>query len=56
MQKNKEVVKSLWHGTGEGRIHDRAGQSLEALMAHTLSSGSLDNITGVLVCLSNFDR
>lgn len=49
-------MDSLWKGVGQGRVHDQAAHCLDTLMADTLSSGSLDNITGVLVCLNNFPK
>ena len=53
---NKEAVQAVWAGAGEGTVHDRAAQAVEGLMRRSLSSGSLDNITGVLLCLPHFDR
>jgi len=54
---NNEISKIIWEQRILGKgvtIHKIAGRAVDAVLENAMNSGSLDNVTGVLICFENY--
>lgn len=54
---SKDCMKKVWDSiqqTKSSNVHTHAGEAVELILRHSVACKTLDNITAVVVCFSNF--